>query len=277
MATKLRRRDLSSFYEEVATKYNEEEMVYRDLRGKLRKKFVLYFLEDVKENFLDLGCNAGLYLENFNGKLAVGVDISPTSLKHARNRLKNKQKSTRYFFTTGDIEELGFLKNIQFDFILCSEVLEHLFHPQKVFDGISRLLTQKGKALFTTPNYKKNKPTWISLGVLENTISGDEYYHTAFRPEELEKMARAAELKMVGSGTFEWEIKYATKIPVIFFITFRFINKYLFKSKRVDLINQRLFESFTLLIYRICHFTGFEKLFRIFIQEGVRSFVLVSK
>ena len=276
MATKVRRKDLSSFYEEVATKYNEEEVVYRDLRGKLRKKFVLYFLEDIKENFLDLGCNAGLYLENFNGKLAVGVDVSPTILAHAQNRLGYKQKSTRYFFITGDIEELSFLKNIQFDFILCSEVLEHLFHPQKVFYGISRLLTPKGKALFTTPNYKKNKPTWIPLGILENRISGDEYYHTAYRPEELEKMARTAELKIIGSGTLEWEIKYATKIPLFFFITIRFINKYLFKSKTVDLINQRLFEIITLLIYKICHYTGLEKVFRLFIKEGVRSFVLVS-
>ncbi len=277
MAAENKRFDLINFYQEVGSKYPEEEIVYRDLRGRLRKEFIHFYLEDVKGSFLDLGCNTGVYFDKFNGKFGVGVDLSRSVLLKARKRCKRKTDSTEYFFITGDVENLEFLHNIQFDFILCSEVLEHIFNPQKVFDGISRLLKPGGKFLLTTPNYKKEKPTWIPMGELKDVVSGDEYYHSAFRPEELEKMALSAKLRIVQSGTFEWEVKYAAKIPVLFFWSIRFFNNRFFCSRKIEKINQRLFEKFTWLCYLICNNTRIEKIFRFFIKEGVRSYILVTR
>lgn len=277
MAAENKRTDLHNFYQEVGSKYPEEEIVYRDLRGRLRKEFIHFYLEDIKGSFLDLGCNTGIYFDKFNGKLGVGVDVSQSVLLKARNRCQKKADSMQYFFITGDIENLEFLHKIQFDFILCSEVLEHIFNPQKVFDGVARLLKPGGKFLLTTPNYKKEKPTWIPMRGLKDVVSGDEYYHSAFRPEELEKMALSAQHRIVESGTFEWEVKYAAKIPALFFVSVRFFNNRFIRSRKIEKINQKLFEKFTWWIYLICNNTRIEKIFRFFIKEGVRSYILVTR
>lgn len=274
MSMNRKRDDLTRFYEEVGAKYPEEEIVYRDLRGKLRRKFVLSYLHDTGGAFLDLGCNAGGYIKQFAGEKAVGVDLSPSALQKARRRCKAQ---SRRYFIAGNIENLRFLQNIQFDFILCSEVLEHLFHPEKVFAGIFRLLKPGGTALITTPNYKKKKPTWIPLGELKHSVAGDLYYHTAYRPEELAEMAGKAKLTVLKKGTLEWEVKYAAKIPALFFVTFRFLNRSLFRNQKLDKMNQRNFERFTLFFYKAGHLTGLEKLFRFVIHEGTRSFILLTK
>lgn len=277
MPEELRRNDLARFYEEVGKHYNEEEVVYRDLRGILRKRFVLQFIKESFGNFLDLGCNNGIYTEHFNGTFTVGVDLSHSVLTQAQIRCKKAKNLQNQIFIKGNIENLNFMKNVRFDFILCSEVLEHLFHPIEVFHGISNFLKPGGKALITTPNYKKHKPTWIKLGELKFSVSGEEYFHTAYRPEELVEFAQTAKLKVQEFGTLEWEVKYAAKIPALFFIVFRFLNRCLFRSAKFDRINQRFFEYFTLLCYTIFHSTGIERLFKRFIKEGVRSFVVLTK
>ena len=272
-----RRMDLAQFYEEVGSNYNEEEIVYRDLRGILRRKFILDFLEKQHGYFLDLGCNNGIYSQYFKGDLVLGVDLSNSLLKQARDVCKKRKNSKKQIFLKGNIEDLDYIKNIKFDFILCTEVLEHLFHPEKVFRGISKLLKPEGKVLITTPNYKKKKPTWIQLGELKNSVSGEVYFHTAFRPEELSEFAQNEKLEVLESDTLEWEVKYAAKIPALFFVVLRFVNKNLFNNSKFDRKNQRMFELFTLLCYKFAHFTGLEKIFKPFIREGVRSFVVLTR
>ena len=67
--------------EEVGERYPEEEIVYRALRGKQRKRFVLTHLAKETGSLLDLGCNAGVYLSELKGRKAVGIDISLSVLK----------------------------------------------------------------------------------------------------------------------------------------------------------------------------------------------------
>lgn len=272
-----KRDDFSQFYEEVGANYPEEKIVYSGLRGRLRKEFISVYLEDTKGSFLDIGCNAGTYFDYMKGGRVVGIDLSNSILKKARERSRNVAKAVRYDFVVGDAQTLDFLRPNQFDFILCSEVLEHLLEPQKVFSGIFNLLRPGGKALVTTPNYRGQKPTWVSMAGLKNYVEGDYYYHTAYRPEELEKMAVKQDLRILESGTLEWQIKYATKLPAIKYVSTRFLNRILFKSKELDRLNFLAFEKFTLLIYWFARATGLEKLFRRFIKEGIRSYIFVQK
>ena len=275
--TKEKRDDFTRFYEEVGASYPEEEIVYRGLRGRLRKEFISHYLEDVKGNFLDIGCNAGVYLDYMRGERVIGVDLSHSALKKAWKRSEQLKKANHYFFLAGDAQILGFFRPNQFDFILCSEVLEHLLNPQDVFAGIADLLKPGGKALITTPNCGKNKPTWVPMAGLKSYVKGDCYYHTAYRPEELLEMAVKKDLIILESGTLEWQIKYAAKLPAIKFVTIRFLNRYLFKSKKIDQWNSIVFAKLTLAIYRFANKTGLEKLFKRFIKEGVRSYIYVRK
>ena len=267
---------LRDFYEEVGEKYPEEEVVYHTLRGKLRKKFVLEFVHGAKGRFLDVGCNTGVYIREYRNGPAVGVDLALSVLKKARKSLPQGREN-QVHFVVGSAENLFFLKKYSIDSLICSEVLEHLFHPQRVFDGFAHVLRPGGQGLLTTPNYRRTKPEWIETGELKNyAIQGEEYFHTAYRPEELEEMARKAGLRVVKSGTLEWEIKYATKIPVLILWTIRAVNRFTFKSTRVESWNLRLFEKLSNLFYELGHATGLEKIFRLLIKEGVRSFILVE-
>ena len=266
------------FYEEVGAKYPEEQIVYRELRGILRRKFILEHLGKAKGFLLDVGCNAGLYLRHYRGGPAVGVDISYNVLRRAKWKIAQSATTQNRYFIVGDAENLSFLKPGCFDFVLCSEVLEHVFHPEMVVAGIFQVLRLGGKALITTPNYRKQRPTWIDLGELRNYgITGGQYLHTAYRPEELEKMAKQVGLTPVESGTLEWEVKYATRLPVVILLLLRQLNKWTFSSSRFDHWNQCFFNWGSKTIYHICHFLQLEKLWQKFIKEGVRSYIIVRK
>jgi len=277
MPTRIDEKQLKKFYEEVGEKYPEEEIVYHTLRGKLRKKFVLDFVRHAQGRFLDVGCNSGIYLREYRNGDAVGVDLAHSVLLKARKRLY-RNRSNRVFFVVGSAENLFFLKKDSVDSYLCSEVLEHVFHPQAIFDGIAHVLRPGGRALVTTPNYRKNKPKWIQTGELKNfQIDGDEYFHTAYRPEEMAAMAGKAGLSVLQQGTLEWEIKYATKIPVLILWSVRWLNRHFFKNPKIESWNMTVFEKLSNLFYGIGHFTGLEKFLRLFIKEGVRSFVVLTK
>jgi 2-polyprenyl-3-methyl-5-hydroxy-6-metoxy-1,4-benzoquinol methylase len=40
----------------------------------------------------------------------------------------------------------------KYDFVLCTEVLEHLLHPEIALNNIMNMLEENGKALITVPN-----------------------------------------------------------------------------------------------------------------------------
>jgi len=264
---------LKKFYEDVGEKYPEEEIVYQTLRGILRKKFVLSYLDRFKGSLLDVGCNRGMYLELYQGGARYGVDLSYQVLKKAHQNVKQ-------FLAVADAERLQCFKPKSFDNVLCSEVLEHCLNPDAVFAGIYHVLKFDGYGLITTPNYKRHRPKWIGLGRLPRFgigCDGEEgYFHTAYHAEELKKMAEKAGLKIIEFGTLEKNVKYAGKIPAALFIFGRSLNR-LIKSRKFEQLNLWLFDKLMLWIYHACHFTGLDKMLRKFVKEGVRSYILVQK
>jgi 2-polyprenyl-3-methyl-5-hydroxy-6-metoxy-1,4-benzoquinol methylase len=264
---------LQTFYEEVGAKYPEQEIVYHNLRGILRKNFVLSHLKNFKGRFLDVGCNRGMYLGQYKGGNGFGIDLSHNILRLASQILQKR-------LIVGNAERLFFFKRGSFDAVLCSEVLEHCLNPNNVFEGLAYILRPSGKALITTPNYRNKKPDWIDLGELRHydvhSDCNDTYFHTAFRPEELCEFARSNGLKVVEFGTLEKEVKYATKIPVIILLAGRLINR-VFHSVRFEHLNQKLFERLSLAVYKMCRVTGVDRFLVRLVKEGVRSYVIVTK
>ena len=263
---------LKDFYEQCGEKYPEEELVYKTLRGKLRKKFILQRLSEFQGSLLEIGCNRGMYLQEYNGGDCFGIDLSASVLRQA-----HREKAIH--LAVADAEQLCF-KNACFNHVLCSEVLEHCLHPQEIFSGIAAVLKQNGSALLTTPNYSKKKHEYIELGSLKSfnidCDCGNFYYHTAYKPGELEIMAKTAGLKVLETGTLEKEVKYAAKIPAAVLLFVRLINK-VFRSKKIDQMNEAFFQVFTNWIYYICHITRLEKILLKLIPEGVRSYIVMKK
>ncbi|MDW7679708.1 MAG: methyltransferase domain-containing protein [bacterium] len=267
------KRSLKKFYEEVGLKYPEEEIIYETLRGILRQRFVNRFLESINGSLLDVGCNRGMYLEYYQNGMRYGVELSLNVLLKAHN---SKPKH----LIVADAENLYCFRAQSFDNVLCSEVLEHCLDPIAVVQGIAHVLKPGGRALITTPNYKKQPTKWIGLGSLPyygvSCECDDRYYHTAFRPDELKSLALKVGLKIIRVGTLERDIKYAAKLPAVILLMGRFINRFI-GSNRLFIANQIFFNKLTILIYRICHTTGLDRLLLTLFPEGVRSFVLVKK
>jgi len=287
--------DLKRFYTEVAEKYPEEEIVYSSLRGKLRRRFVMERLRKVQGTLLDLGCNRGLYMSHYSGGMAVGVDIALPALVEAKKRLSGRParsgqsrapvrlpaqgaRPPKAYLIAGDAQNLTFLREDRFDFVLCSELLEHVFQPEKVLEGMWRVLKPGGWALVTTPNYRRGRPQWIDLGEMRHYgVRGEVYYHTAYRPEELAEMARRMGFRIQEAGTLEWEVKYATRPLLPLFWILRWLNTHLFRSRRLEVANQGLLEFGSQMIYALCRTTRLEKLLKPLITEGVRSYILIQK
>ncbi len=266
-------KELKSFYDSVGEHYDEEEAVYRTLRGRLRRKFVLDWLRRQEGALLEIGTNRGMYLAAYNGGPRVGVDLSLMVLRRAR-RLPTVS------YAVADAERLTCFRPAVFDRVLCSEVIEHCFHPQRVFDSIAHVLKPGGSALITTPNYRGKRPEWAPLAEMEALgVTGEwngRYFHTAFRPEELEQMARESGLRVLEAGTLEKQVKYAVKLPAALLVSGRALNRVL-KSKRFGEWNEAFFQRFSAAVHEMVRRAGLEPLFLRFVKEGVRSYIIVEK
>lgn len=81
----------------------------------------------------------------------------------------------------GDIEEFGWIKkwaDVEFDYMIFADVLEHLHNPQEVLSRTKRLLKDEGYILLSVPNIAHNSIminlfnnvfNYTSLGLLDNT------------------------------------------------------------------------------------------------------------
>lgn len=93
---------------------------------------------------LDLGCGEGHILKMLPDSYEkYGVDISESAL----NLIIERDISVKLCNLNKD-----FPFDIKFDFIICSEVLEHLERPSNVLKNVKKHLTKDGLFLVTTPN-----------------------------------------------------------------------------------------------------------------------------
>lgn len=143
-------------------KYKSKEEAHKDhidnyrsdgvLKGKgskrspdhLRVKFLLHNTPK-KSYVLDVGVNGGtvaLPLIKL-GCYVKGIDIVPQLVEEAQNR--------GVFAQLGEAENLEFKDN-KFDVVICSEVLEHLFDPQKAIEEAYRVLRPGGLYVVTVPH-----------------------------------------------------------------------------------------------------------------------------
>ena len=99
------------------------------------------------DDCLDLGCGdggtAGVYLSE-NARSYIGVDVSQTALKLARER----------GFEAIEIDDASALPFAEssFDVVVCSEVFEHLLVPQLAAAEALRVLRPNGRLIVTVPN-----------------------------------------------------------------------------------------------------------------------------
>lgn len=101
------------------------------------------------KKMLDVGCGDGVlsYLLAKNGANVTGIDNSEEAIKFAKEKCKD---FTNLNFQVASAYELPFSDN-SFDYIISSDVIEHLKYPEKMLAEIKRVWNGKRKIIITTP------------------------------------------------------------------------------------------------------------------------------
>ena len=89
---------------------------------------------------LDIGCGEKPYAHLFSCTEYIGIDIETTEKYHEKHK-------TDLFYNGVDLP----FENNSFDSIVCFEVLEHVFEPEKIVNEMFRVLKPGGSLLLTTP------------------------------------------------------------------------------------------------------------------------------
>lgn len=130
------------------------------------------------ESILDIGCGNGSlasYLTRQHHVAVDGITLSPEEASLASVHCK------RVF--TGDLNRFDFLSlEKQYDCIICSHVLEHLYEPWDVVKKLEQILLPGGRLIIALPNvlYYKQRLQFL-LGRFRYSKAGGLMDNTHFR------------------------------------------------------------------------------------------------
>lgn len=142
--------------------YHWKEMLSKDIRvsnpyHQAHYDWILKIAGDVKgKKVLDIGCGDGVLSFFFAkaGAEVVGVDNEEYGLQYAQENLdreNKKYKNLTYAFVNTSAYTLPFEEG-SFDFVVCSEVIEHVQEPEKMIAEMARVTKKGGVCILTTPH-----------------------------------------------------------------------------------------------------------------------------
>jgi len=141
-----------------------------------------------KDFVLDIGCWDGKKVLELSKKYknVYGMDINNSKIDLADPKVKRKLK-------LGDVTKKIPFKR-KFDWIILSEVLEHVLDDEKSLYNISKSLKKGGKLILTTPRSIKFFEFWYPAWFRWKFLGGQRHYHYA--KEELFKKLNKNGLKI---------------------------------------------------------------------------------
>lgn len=174
----------------IAEYYNTKDECYAPSRLRKQKIFELIQGEKKQVKILDMGCGAGELGKSLKekGAYVIGCDIAPHAIEKAKKCLDEA-----FIFDTqqGDYSSLA----KDFDIIVASELIEHLFMPEYFLQNIKKAMNKETKLIITTPNFL----VWTNrirmlVGQFEYTKSGflDESHIHFFTYHSLKKALQQA-------------------------------------------------------------------------------------
>ncbi len=98
-----------------------------------------------KRTVLDIGCNSGFLAEELKNNIVDCIDIHKEALKIARKYCRKIYRRDLYKNKLNIPIE-------KYDYIVCSDILEHLPRPDLVLKDISRYINKKGELIISLPN-----------------------------------------------------------------------------------------------------------------------------
>lgn len=169
-----------SNYEIIANDDINQDIISAAYKQAQTDKLIKYSGKNIHKKVLDLGVGKGYFLERIPHNNKMGVDISIDYL----NILKNQGISS----VIANAENLPFQE--EFDLIVLSDILEHVFHPLKVLDCVYKALKPGGIAIIRVP-YKED----LSQYSPEQGCKYEFVHLRSFDEESLLQMIQQSSLK----------------------------------------------------------------------------------
>lgn len=146
------------FAQSAKIKSSKNPLKYLALESSIYYSVYNFIKHQPKCSVLEVGCGYGyltyaLAREGFN---VTGIDISENAIKSAKENFGDH-------FSNESLKEL-LNRNIKFDLIVSTEVIEHVDEPSEFFGLCVSLLKPDGKILLTTPNkdFCKHDAIWFT-------------------------------------------------------------------------------------------------------------------
>ena len=188
---------------------------------------------------LDVGCGNRIYEHIFPEAEYIGIDVEISG------RDDNQKLPDIYFDGTNIPFEEG-----QFDFIVCTEVLEHCQNPKKLLNEMYRVLKSGGRALITVPflwgehEIPYDFRRYTSYGLKKN-ILGANFKIIDFKKDYpgFSSLIKIAGSELGNSLGYKKSPRFLFSYLIIY-IAFKFIEKVLrVEASRIYLTNQITIEK----------------------------------
>lgn len=122
---------------------------------------ILRALEDINaKHILDLGCGNGSITRILyeNGYQLMGIDTSSSGIEHCRSLMPGAT-----FLEASVYDDAEIIGSARFDTVIASEVIEHLYSPERLLRFASLALVENGFLLLTTPYHGYLKNLMLSI------------------------------------------------------------------------------------------------------------------
>ena len=117
---------------------------FKDLSNIIKKKFK-------SEKILEIGCNDGVFLENFDNKKTVGIE----PCKNIAKLSKKKKLNVLSEYWTKKLSNKIKKKYGKFDIIFSANTITHIKNYDEVFNSVSNILNENGVFIIQDPSLLK--------------------------------------------------------------------------------------------------------------------------
>jgi len=150
-------RDRAAYWDDYGACLDQWEGPRRYYRGRLSELYRV--LIPLRMRVLDLGCGTGDLLASLDPSYGVGIDFSANMLQTA------KQRHPGLKFIHQDVHELDLQE--QFDYIICSDLVNDLWDVQRVFEVIRKHCHLSTRVIINAYSYLWEGPRhvaeWVGL------------------------------------------------------------------------------------------------------------------
>ncbi len=163
--------------------YEKEKHVYTDTEEAAAQYQIRVYefarniiVRDHLESVVDIGCGLGIKLKDYIYPVCQHI----TGIDTIETISKCRQKYHWGIWIDDNIEFPLYRPQKSFDCIICSDIIEHLFNPDRLFDYIEPLMDRKTRVILSTPE-RDNKRGEDDCGPPDNPAHVREWNFEEFR------------------------------------------------------------------------------------------------